>query len=384
MLIVGLMSGTSLDGIDAALVRFEGDIPETLHWEVVRTRTYAFDPARREAIHGAVLEGSAEALCALHADLGEWLADAVLQLCEDAGIAPRSVEAVASHGQTIWHRPPTGKRRGATLQLGDPATIAERTGCDVISDFRARDVAAGGHGAPMVCFADRVLFSDPDRPRALQNIGGIANVTRVPARGSDEPLVAFDTGPGNALIDAAVELATRGAETFDRDGHWARRGNPDDRLMWKWLGNSYFERPPPKTTGREMFGRPLVERIVRNVKPDSEGEWANLIATLTQLTAYSIHDAHVNWIMPHGLDYEVVVTGGGARNPVLMEMLRTQFEEIPVRGGEVLGVDPEAKEAVAFAALGWAHLNVISGNEPSATGASGPRVLGSLTPGFRG
>jgi anhydro-N-acetylmuramic acid kinase len=382
MLIVGLMSGTSLDGVDAALVRLEGTTPDTLRWETVAFRCVPYTEAQRATIHGAILAGTADALCALHAELGEWLAEAVLRVCGEAGVPPERVDAIGSHGQTVWHRPPTDGVRGSTLQLGDPATLAERTGCAVVSDFRTRDMAAGGQGAPLVPWVDQVLFAHPERARALQNIGGIGNVTRVPPRGADEPVFAFDTGPGNALIDAAVERATDGRMTFDRDGRLAARGQVDEALVTELLAHPFFGMEPPKSTGRELFGRPFVERLVGHLQPEGDRDWLDLIATLTELTARSIADSYHRWLIPRGVD-EAVVTGGGALNPTLVGRLRALLDPLPVRLGSDIGIDPEAKEAVAFAVLAWAHLHGIPANVPSATGARGPRVLGSYTPGAR-
>jgi anhydro-N-acetylmuramic acid kinase len=369
------MSGTSLDGIDAALVELEGELAE-LRWTLRAFRTIPYREAQRRAIHDAILAGSAAALCRLHAELGEWLAAAALEVCGAAGIAPADVEVIGSHGQTVWHEPP-GARRGATLQLGCPATIAERTGIAVVSDFRARDVAAGGQGAPLVPWADRHLYAAA-QPRALVNIGGIANLTRVPARGVSEPLLAFDTGPGNVLLNAAAELASGGAEDHDHDGVRAGRARPDGALLARLLNDAYFRAPPPKSTGRERFGRPLVERIAAERAPATEAAWDTLLATLTALTVESIASALEAWVLPRGVD-EVVVTGGGARNPVLMQGLRARCA-VPVRTGAEAGIDGDAKEAVAFAALAWAFRRGVAGNVPEATGAAGPRVLGSYTP----
>jgi anhydro-N-acetylmuramic acid kinase len=380
VLIVGLMSGTSLDGVDAALVEIEGEGVEDVRFRLVHWLTAPFDEARREAIHGAILAGSAERLCGLDADLGEWLAEAATRVCEEAGVPRERVDAVGSHGQTVWHRPPSGGRRGATLQLGDPATIAERTGIAVVADFRTRDMAAGGQGAPLVPWVDRLLFSLPDRARALQNIGGIGNVTWVPPRGSAEASLAFDTGPGNALMDTAVEIATGGRMSFDRDGKLGAQGEVDETLLADLLRHPYFAAEPPKSTGREEFGRPFVERLIAATAPEGDRDWLDLVATLTELTARSIADAYRRWIIPRGVE-QVVLTGGGARNPTLVRRIRSLLDPLEVVGGEVLGVDPECKEAVAFAVLAWAHLRGIPANVPTATGARGPRVLGSFTPG---
>jgi len=380
--VVGLMSGTSLDGVDAAVVEFEGADERELRWGVRAFVTVPYTAERRERIHEAIVAGGAAALCRLHADLGEWFAEAALAACEAAALAPEEVDLIGSHGQTVWHEPPEAGRRGATLQLGCAATIAERTGIPVVSDFRVRDVAAGGEGAPLVPWVDRLLFSLPDRRRVLQNIGGMANLTWLPPRGDPSPLLAFDTGPGNALIDAAVTLATGGRETYDRDGEWARRGQVRPDLLAELLSHPFFHRAPPKSTGREVFGRPFVEALVERIAPTTDRDWADLVATLTALTARSIADAIRRYALPWGVD-EVVVTGGGARNPALLSMLEGELAPIPVRHGDVLGLDPDAKEAVAFAALAWAHVHGIPANIPEATGAAGPRVLGCFTPGGR-
>ncbi|HEV2146940.1 MAG TPA: anhydro-N-acetylmuramic acid kinase [Longimicrobiaceae bacterium] len=380
MLIVGLMSGTSLDGVDAALVEIDGEGADDVRFRLVHWLTEPYGEEQREAVHGAILAGSAERICGLHTDLGEWMAAAAARVCEEAGVPRERVAAVGSHGQTVWHRPPADGRRGATLQLGDPATIAERTGIAVVSDFRTRDMAAGGQGAPLVPWVDRLLFSLPGSARALQNVGGIGNVTWVPPRASEESAFAFDTGPGNALMDAAVELATGGRLSFDQDGRLAAQGTVDEALLEELLRHPYFAAEPPKSTGREEFGRPFVERLVAATEPEGDRDWLDLVATLTELTARSIADAYRRWIVPRGVE-QVVVTGGGARNPTLVRRIRTLLDPLEVVGGEVLGVDPEAKEAVAFAVLAWAHLRGIPANVPAATGAAGPRVLGSLTPG---
>lgn len=380
MLVIGLMSGTSLDGVDAALVELGRREDGGTDWRLVAFDNVPYTDAQRSAIHDAILNGSAAHLCRLHADLGEWLAEAALRVCEAAGVDPSAVDLVGSHGQTIWHDPPADGRRGATLQLGDPATIAERTGISVVSDFRSRDVAAGGEGAPLVPWVDRFLFAVPERTRLLQNIGGIANLTRVPPSGVDQPLLAFDTGPGNALIDAAVELASGGAERFDRDGAWCRRGTVDTELLAELLDDPFFRRPPPRSTGREVYGRPFVQDLARRRRTDGPVAWADLIATLTALTAHAIGIAVRDWVAPEGAD-EMVITGGGARNPALVAMIAEAVAPLPVLDSQALGVDPDAKEAIAFATLAWAHVHGLPANVPEATGAVGPRLLGSFTPG---
>lgn len=380
MLIIGLMSGTSLDGVTAALVSIEGGSVEELRWNLRGWCTLPYAEERRRTIHEGIVAGTASALCALNADIGEWFAEAAERVCQDSGMAMDRVDLIGSHGQTVWHIPPAEGVRGSTLQLGDAATIAERTGCPVVSDFRSRDMAAGGHGAPLVPWVDQALFALPERARALQNLGGIGNVSWVPPREAGEGVFAFDTGPANALIDAAVHLATGGRMAYDEDGRLAARGQVDATLLADLLRHPFFALEPPRSTGRETFGRPFVERLVEAVRPEGDQDWLDLLATLTELTARSIADAYSRWILPRGIQ-EVVLTGGGARNATLVQRLGELLAPIPVLEGGVLGVDPEAKEALAFAVLAWAHSVGVPANAPGATGAAGPRLLGSFTPG---
>lgn len=375
-----MMSGTSLDGVDAALLEVDGTTPGTFSWRLLGFHSESYLPEERDSIRRAIEGGGPAELARLHAVLGERFARCALAGCERAGVDPGSVAAIGSHGQTVWHDPPSGGARGATLQLGDPATIAEITGIPVVSDFRTRDVAAGGHGAPLVPWPDRLLFSAPDRPRALQNLGGMANVTWLPAASGTEPVLAFDTGPGVALIDTAAELATGGRRTFDADGELAAAGRVDEDLLEQLLQHPFLRRRPPRSTGREVFGSAFVARLVEDRAPRSHRDWADLVATLTAFTAASVADAYRRWVLPRGVS-EVLLAGGGALNPVLAGMIAERLAPVPVRDLSVLGLDPEAREAACFAVLAWAHLHGLPANAPDSTGASGGRVLGSLTPG---
>ena len=378
-LFVGLMSGTSIDGIDAVVVRIDGESREEFEWSLLAFSTTAYDGGRREMILDALENGTPQTLCRLDASLGEWFALAARDVCEAAGVETRELAAIGSHGQTVWHIPPTDAERGATLQLGDAATLAERTGSPVVSDFRSRDVAAGGHGAPLVPWLDQLLFSAGERRRAIQNLGGMANVTWLPPTGSPEPVIAFDTGPGVALIDGAVRRATNGASPFDRDGAMALRGRVDESLLSGLLNDPYFHAPPPKSTGREHFGKALLDRAAAGLAPgQDEDAWCDLVATLTAFTARSIAEAYRDWVLPRGLD-EVFLVGGGASNPALVQAIEQGLDSVQVKNGMELGVDPDAREALAFAFLAWAHVHGIAGNIPSVTGAEAPRVLGSMT-----
>jgi anhydro-N-acetylmuramic acid kinase len=372
------MSGTSMDGVDAALLELDG-VPTGASWSLLAFLSQPYRDERRARIKEVVERGTPESLCRLHADIGEWMAEATLALLESAGVSPPDVAVIGSHGHTVWHQPPEGGRRGCSLQLGDPATLAERTGIDVVSDLRARDMAAGGEGAPLVPFADRILFSLPDRRRALQNLGGIANVTWLPPRGSSQEVLAFDTGPGNALLDLAAERATGGRLRCDVDGAFAARGHVDARLLARLMSDPFFDREPPRSTGRERFGHALLDTVVAERPQATRQQWADLLATLTEFTARTIGDAYRRWIVPRGVD-EVVLTGGGARNPELVRRIGEALAPVPLAPIGAAGLDSDAREAAAFAVLAWAHVLGATANVPTATGAAGPRVLGSFTP----
>ncbi len=374
-LYAGVMSGTSLDGIDVALVQFEGDAECPSASDVIdfHTETYAEDLRERlrEAAEGQ--GGGAGDLCALNFELGRLTADAVETACTRAGVSPSDLEAVGSHGHTVWHEPP-GDQPGATLQIGEAAVLAERLRVPVVADFRVRDVAAGGHGAPLTAYFDWLLISSADAARAVQNIGGMANITALPAKESPESPIAFDTGPGVALIDAAARALTGGECEFDEDGRMAAAGQVVPDALAEWLRDPFFAAPPPRTTGRERFGSPpLLEWLGRH----SILAATDLMATITELTARSIADAF-RWV-PFSIE-EVYLCGGGARNAALRERLEILLDPRPVRLLETLGWNGDAREAAAFALLARQHLLGFPASAPWATGASGPRVLGKLIP----
>lgn len=374
---LGLMSGTSLDGIDVALVEIQDDGTD-LEARLQAFLTLPYEAGQRRAIKAAI-DGGAREICRLNVDAGRWMAEAAAALLAESGTSAASLEAVGSHGQTVWHEPPAGGEAGSTLQIGEPAVIAEALGVPVVSDFRARDMAAGGEGAPLVPLVDRLVFSAPAGWRAMQNIGGIANVTLLPPRGAPDTIIAFDTGPGIAVIDAVVELLTDGVERYDADGRRASRGRVSDELLAELLADDYFERAPPKSTGRERYGELYARELVRRAREAGVTHADDIVATATALTARTIAGAYR---LP-GLEREpdeCIVSGGGARNPALMAMLARELAPKPVADLSSLGWDPDAKEAAAFAIL--AHLFVMRrpGNLPSVTGAAGPRVLGKLTP----
>ncbi|HJU65058.1 MAG TPA: anhydro-N-acetylmuramic acid kinase, partial [Gemmatimonadaceae bacterium] len=372
-LLIGLMSGTSVDGITAAVARFSARDQTTIGVELLThvTSPYAVDRQRR--LLRAMESADPSEYCRLNFDIGEWLAEAALMVMRRAGIGKSDVAAIASHGHTLWHEP-----GHSTLQLGEGAVIAERTGIAVVCDFRVRDVAAGGQGAPLVTIADALLFSAGDGWRALQNIGGIANVSIVPPGGALDRVQAFDTGPGCAVIDG-VTRALFPSLPYDVDGSLAARGQPIRTVVTEILAQPYFVTPPPKSTGRELFSQGFIERFMircREERPGATSE--DIIATAVELTARSIGDALTRFVSDPVS--EIVVSGGGARNPTLMQAIATALAPRTVTRFAELFFDGEAKEAVAFALLGYLHLLGRPGNVPSATGARFARPLGKWCP----
>lgn len=368
VLAVGLMSGTSLDGVDAALVRLDGPTHASLVGFLTRPYTDAERAQLRAALdpEGAV---GAPALARLHVRLADWAAEAVQLLLAQARVPASELGFIAFPGQTIWHEPPL-----VTWQLGEPAVLAERFGVRVVSGFRARDVAAGGQGAPLVPMADVLLFAAPDAPRVLLNLGGMANLTYVPRRSEEHGVLAFDTGPGVAVIDGVARLVDP-RRSYDRDGRLAAQGTPDEAVLDELLADPWFAAPPPKSTGREKFGDAYAVALHRRV-PGVHG-----VATAVELTARSVAAAVGRWLPGSA---EVVASGGGCHHPGLMAALDRRLAALPgthpLRRFDELFFPGDAKEAVAFALLGYLALHGQPGNLPVATGASGPRVLGTITP----
>ena len=368
-ILVGLMSGTSLDGISAAVVRFsEDDAAELLAFRQVPYRA-----TQRDRLAGALKGGTPDEYCRLNFELGNWLADAAVAVLADAGVPREEVAAIASHGQTVWHVP-----GHSTWQFGESAVIAERLGIDVISDFRVRDVAAGGQGAPLVPIADALLFAHSTSWRALQNLGGIGNVTVVPPAGELSSVRAFDTGPGVVVIDTVTRAVAPGAR-FDEGGKLARSGSVIGAAVAEALTMPYFSAPPPKSTGRELFSPDWIATFIASCKRHSPDATAgDLVSTAVALTALSIADAFRRFI-PEPVA-ELLVSGGGAENPVLVDAIRSALGGVTVRRFADAYFDGEAKEAVAFALLGRLFLQRRPGNVVTVTGARGPRILGKLTP----
>jgi anhydro-N-acetylmuramic acid kinase len=362
MIVAGIMSGTSLDGIDVAIVDIRGR-----RFRVLASWTVPYPTKVRQAILTA---SSAADIARLHFLLGELYARAVQRS------KPRP-ELIACHGQTIHHEgepvPFLGHRIASTLQIGEAAVIADRTGLPVISDFRPRDIAAGGRGAPLVPYVDYLLFRDRRLSRVALNIGGIANITAIPAGARPEQVVAFDTGPGNMLIDALAGEYSGGRLRYDRNGRLAARGRIDNGLLRELLSDPYYGKRPPKTAGREQYGSVLVERLLGTKLP-----LFDLIATATALTAATVA-LGIRRFVTAPVD-ELIVSGGGARNPQIMKYLAAFLPDVRIATSSDFGIDLDAKEAIAFAILGYETWRRRPSNLPSATGARRPVILGKLTP----
>lgn len=371
--LAGLMSGTSLDGITAVVVRFRDDEAGRVMPELLAHVHRAYEPAQRARLAAAAQGATPAEYARLDFALGGWLADAAVAALAECGVSREEVSAICSHGHTVWHDPPH-----ATWQFGQPAVIAERTGIDVIADFRPRDVAAGGQGAPLVPIADALLFADATRWRVLQNLGGIGNLTVVPPGGLLDGVRAFDTGPGVCVIDA-VTRALRPDLPYDVDGQLARHGTPIEAVLEELLVDPWFATEPPKSTGRERYTPGFVDDFMARCRAARDGcSDADIVCTATWLTARSIALAFERFV-PQPVE-EVLLSGGGARNAVLREAIATALAPRLVQDFDRVFFDGEAKEAVAFAFLGWLHLEGRAGNVPLATGARGGRILGARWP----
>ena len=378
-LVVGLMTGTSADAVDAALVRFRGAGLETRH-EIVAYKESPLEPAlRREILEVAqAKEVAPERMMKLDAALGERYAAAVLELLAGARVDAASVGAIGSHGQTVRHVPREKGHPALTLQLGSASVLAERTGITVVSDFRTRDTAAGGEGAPLVPLTDWWLFRTHHESRVLLNLGGMANTTYLPRSSSMTDVVAFDTGPGNAVLDALVEARAGGA-THDKGGALAARGRANEALLDELLAHPFFALQPPRSTGREAFGKDYAAKLRERGKALGLSD-DDVLATAVELTAASVADAIRRFLAPRGVD-AVFASGGGVKNRTLMAALERRLEGIRLATLESLGVEPGSKEALAFAFLAHQTLCGLPGNVPGATGAAHAAVLGHITPG---
>ena len=386
--VVGLMSGTSVDGVDAACVEVHGNGPST-QVRVLAHATYPYAPDLREQILAASYpeSGQVDLICHVNVAVGECFAEATLAIIEAAGLKPDEVDLIGSHGQTLYHiptaitHPPRSARLASTLQVGEPCVIAERTGITTVADFRPRDMAAGGVGAPLAPYAHHLLFADPDHPKLVQNIGGIGNVS-VLAQSDLTQTLAFDTGPGNMLMDAAVTHFTAGQQFYDAGGEFASQGTVHPDLLATLMQHPFVHQAPPKATGREAFGHHLWQEIQAQAQALNLSV-TDVVRTCTAFTVDSMVFNYEQFVYPQYNIDEIIVCGGGAENPVLMQMLRDRVSPIPVHTPEDYGYPNEALEAILSAMLAHATIHGQPANIPRTTGATHAVILGKIIPGIR-
>lgn len=376
MLAVGLMSGTSLDGIDAALVEIKGSGINT-KVNLLEFETFKIPTEIKNEIKKACLEdkSSVDLICSLNFKLGNLFADSVIDILNKANIDIEQLDYIASHGQTIYHIPKD--REGlvkSTLQIGEASVIAYKTNTLVVSNFRVMDMAANGEGAPLVPYTEYILYSEKEKGIALQNIGGIGNVTVLPESNLIDDIFAFDTGPGNMAIDEACNILF--GIPYDKDGKIASSGVVNDEMLNELMKMKYIHEKPPKTTGREDFGQRFVEKIIHKY---SELKSEDIVATLTMFTAKSISYNYKKFIIPNNKLEKVIIAGGGAHNKTLIKFIKEELNDVDVLIQEDLGFSSDAKEAIAFAVLGNETLNNNFSNVPSATGANEKVILGQIT-----
>ncbi len=409
--VIGLMSGTSADGIDACLVEISGNGLHT-RINVLVSETYPYDETTRTAILDTCNPetGTVDKVCQLNFHLGKLFANAATSIANKAHISIKDIDLIGSHGQTIYHLPnqttmeKTEDRSResnsntvdidafkketwdlphsrSTLQIGEPSVIAQETGVTTVADFRPRDMAAGGQGAPLVPYVDFLLFRDKEKGRALQNIGGIANVTILPKNCSINDVIAFDTGPGNMIIDRITELVTNTTQHFDESGKLAERGKIHDSLLAALLAHPYLSKPPPKTTGREEFGISFADNLYKDGTHSGIKD-LDILATVTAFTARSIADSYKHWILPKHHLSDVILSGGGSHNDTLIKFLRQYLEpSIQIHTINKFGISPNAKEALAFAILANETISGNPNNVPGATGAKEAVIMGKIIPG---
>lgn len=380
--VIGLMSGTSADGIDAALVEICGHGLST-EINLIAFESFPFDTELRARIFKLFDPETSrvDEICQMNFLLGEKFAESALLLAEKTCISIDSVDLIGCHGQTIHHLPPqTGTPHiPSTLQIGEAAVIAHRTGIPTIEDFRVADVAASGQGAPLVPYVDFLLFRQADRTIALQNVGGISNVTFIPAGASSGDVLGSDTGPGNMLIDAVIEFVTHGEQTYDKSGEFAAQGHANETLLEVWLEDPFLHLAPPKTTGREKYGKQFAKKACEQAHKHGVSP-QDLVATVTEFTAQTIYNHYKRFLFPnHSID-EICVSGGGTYNLTLMKRLKKLFNPIPVLSSDSHGIPSDGKEAVAFAILANEAIHGHQAGLPQVTGAVQPKVLGKFVP----
>lgn len=388
--VVGMMSGTSVDGVDAAVVEISGTDSEP-KVKLLAFENKPYPPQVREKIFSLFTPANAtvDKVGYMNFLLGEIYAKSALSVIEKAGMKPEEIDVIGSHGQTIWHAPipesPDGIPVAYTVQIGEGSVIAERTGILTVSDFRVADVAAGGQGAPLVPFSEYLLYRREKETILLQNIGGIGNMTVMPAGAKPRDVFAFDTGPGNMIIDAVISAVTGGEKTYDAGGETAAKGKVCNALLDILKEEPYYRQPLPKTTGREHFGVQYTERILSWWK-ENPIPVEDLLATVTDLTAYSIADAYERYVLPKYRASEIIIGGGGSYNATLLRFMKERFAPhgVAVRTQEDLGLSSDAKEAVAFALMADCCMRGRANTLPSVTGAEHPAVMGKISQPYKG
>lgn len=385
--VVGLMAGTSLDGITAAIVDVTGCGLET-RIVLVEHQTFPYEAEVKRTLLkiSSPPAGTVDLISEMNFVVGEMLAEAARKVTEQAELQISDIDLIGSHGQTIYHCPVGGRTSwGApsTMQIGEPSVIAERTGVTTVADFRTRDVAAGGVGAPLVPYVDFVLLRSETKSRAVLNVGGIANITVLPRGCTIEDVFAFDTGPGNILIDGVVKEVTEGREEFDSDGKLGAEGTVNEDILGEILKQEYFGTEPPKSTGRELFGSGLVSLILERASSLGLSP-SDTVATTTATTARSVYDACQRFVFPRVKVDEVIMSGGGTRNKTLVRMLEESFGPVPVVLSDEYGINSTAKEAIAFAVLANEAVCGERANVPGATGARRRVILGKIVPASKG
>lgn len=383
MLVLGLMSGTSADGIDIALASISG-APAHLHAKLLGHTSSKFSSQLRKEILRVAEQHpiTAGELSQLNFRLGEVFAKAALAACREFRVSPKRIALIGSHGQTIFHQgkpaPYLGRAISSTLQIGEPSVIAARTGITTVGDFRPADIALGGQGAPLVPYADYLLYRHEKLGRVSLNLGGIANITVIPAMAKPEQVFAFDTGPANMLIDALVAHFSRGRQRFDKDARIAQTGHSIPALLNELLRDPYLKLAPPKSTGREYYGHAYVKKVLALGKKH-RAKSADLIRAATIFTALSVVDALNRFVLPESKIHQLVVSGGGAKNPLLFVQLSAALRGIEILPSSNFGIPEQAKEAFAFALMAYETLHKRPGNLPSATGARRPAILGRIS-----
>ncbi|MEC0242895.1 anhydro-N-acetylmuramic acid kinase [Paenibacillus dokdonensis] len=383
---VGLMSGTSVDGIDAAVVQIT-DCPDgKMSVKLIAFENTPFPAAVREDIFALFdpLKATVNKIGSMNVLLGELYAEASLSVITAAGLTNADIAVIGSHGQTIYHAPEASKLHGYeihyTVQIGEGSVIAARTGIPCVSDFRPADMAVGGQGAPLVPFTEYLLYREAHRTLLLQNIGGIGNMTVIPAGCTQEQVYAFDTGPGNMIIDGVVERLYPGQQTMDTGGAIARKGRIHEGLLQLLTQEPYYTQPLPKSTGREQFGSAYIDWLLAYAKQQNMIA-EDVVATVTMLTAWSIGDAYRRYVRVHDPADVLLVGGGGSYNPVMIEFLRQEMEPmgVQVMTQEEIGQSSDAKEAVAFALLADYTMKQQPNNLPNVTGAARPIIMGKIS-----